>query len=56
VEVQHVDGLNHLFQPATTTSVIEHAGIETNLEPVVLKRLSGFGDPQDPRAALALML
>lgn len=34
------EGLNHLFQPATTGSVDEYASIETTIEPMVLEDIA----------------
>jgi len=40
--VRRLPGLNHLFQPATTGSPLEYAGIDTTMSPVALEAVSGW--------------
>lgn len=42
VEVRVLDGLNHLFQPATTGSPAEYADIEITFDPNALEIISGW--------------
>ena len=42
VTVMQLDGLNHLFQTATTGSVAEYALIEETFAPVALDLIAGW--------------
>jgi hypothetical protein len=44
-----LDGLNHLFQPATTGGMSEYARIETTLDPSVLEAVTAFLQEPLPR-------